>query len=137
VKEEFESDAENISLYFLRRIDDICLQFEAACKIQLDREPAENAAQSSDWPQIEKFLSDWQEPERTRLFLELLYLDIEYCRQNRQVPVREEYSERFPNYRHIIETSFPRNGDTWPAGPQRSTSRPAISANQGNRILSR
>lgn len=60
-----------------------------------------------DWksgrrPQVEDFLRDVSEPDRTSLFRELLRLEWEQRRQNGEEPTAQEYFLRFPDRKAMI-----------------------------------
>ena len=65
-----------------RRIDGVCLEFEAAWK--------EGKPQ-----RIERFLGEVRGAERAHLLRELLLLDLDYRRREAEVPSLDEYQARF------------------------------------------
>ena len=76
-----------------RRIDKVCLEFEAAWK-------------SGQRPQIERYLSAVPAVERAGLFRELLFLDLEYRNRTGEQPAADEYHRRFPKQTELIEEVF-------------------------------
>jgi WD40 repeat protein/serine/threonine protein kinase len=92
-----------------RRIDRVCLEFEAAWK-------------SGQRPQIEPHLRAIPAEERRALLRELLFLDLEYRSRAGEEPGAGEYHDRFPGERELIENVF------------RSLSESHNTANAGTRI---
>ena len=82
-----------------RRIDGVCLEFEAAWK-------------SGQRPQIEQYLSAIPAEERTGLFRELLFLDLEYRNRAGEQPAAEEYHRRFPEQAELIEEVFRNSSES-------------------------
>lgn len=76
-----------------RRIDGVCLEFEAVWK-------------SGERPQIEGYLNEIPEAERSALFRELLFLDLEYRNRAGEQPASDEYHHRFPGHTELIEEVF-------------------------------
>jgi WD40 repeat protein len=76
-----------------RRVDAVCLRFEAAW-----------AAGSQ--PRIEDFLSAAPEPDRPALLRELLYLDLEYRHRSGNGSNPPEYRARFPDYAAVVDEVF-------------------------------
>src|SRR5215467_1992604 len=99
----------SLSLSVARRIDAVCVRFEAAWR----------AGQA---PRIEDFLGDTQQAERETLLWELLRIEIDHRLRQGDVPAAEDYLGRFPDrdklLREEIEermaraTGKPRPGDT-------------------------
>ena len=83
---------------FWRPIDEICDRFEAAWKAHLRGEGPR--------PQIQEFPDQIHQADRPALFRELLPLDVAYRKQAGEVPVPEDYEERFREYRQIIQEVF-------------------------------
>ncbi|MBA4191920.1 MAG: hypothetical protein C0467_28405 [Planctomycetaceae bacterium] len=75
------------------RIDGVCDKFEDAW-----------AAGSP--PQIEVFLSEVGEADRTALMRELLPLELHYRRAAGESPTADEYLQRFPDHAELIATAF-------------------------------
>lgn len=73
------------------------------------------AWQSQPPPQIETFLKEWTEPDRRRLFSELVRVDLENRRSLRNLNVEtfsiSDYYNRFPDYRVEIETALREASD--------------------------
>ena len=96
-----ESDpSESRSPSLVRRVDAVCDRFERAWL-------------AGQRPQIEEFLAAVPEPERPVLFAELLGLEVVYRRDKGEIPVPEEYRQRFPEYAEVIQAVLV---DTTPAG---------------------
>ncbi|MHC4177657.1 MAG: protein kinase domain-containing protein, partial [Planctomycetota bacterium] len=87
------SSRHTLPLEVKRRVDGVCLEFEAAWK-------------SGQRPQIEGYLSAIPEAERSALFRELLFLDLEYCNRTSEEPAVQEYHRRFPEQTEVIEEVF-------------------------------
>jgi hypothetical protein len=83
----------SLPLDALARIDQVCLRFEAAWK-------------SGERAQIEDFLGDSQEAERSNLLRELLLLELYYRRQNGEKPTPMEYNRRFAGHAELINAVF-------------------------------
>lgn len=75
------------------RVDEICDDFETAW-------------QSDARPRIEDFLDRIGEPDRDRLFRELLCLELDYRDDRDEIPDRAEYFARFPGYVNTINDVF-------------------------------
>ena len=82
MKSASASDA-SLPLAILERIDQVCLQFEAAWK---RGEPI----------RIEQYLGENRGTERSRLLRELLALELDYRTRQGQRPTEDEYRGRFP-----------------------------------------
>lgn len=76
-----------------QRVDQACDRFEAAWR-------------AGEPPRIEPYLADSAEPERTTLLAELLRLEFEYRVRRGQRPTAEEYRERFPGDRSLVDAVF-------------------------------
>ena len=76
-----------------KRIDQICLRFEAAWR-------------AGGHPPIEPYLAGVPEPERSALLQELLLLDVDYRLRGGQTPRSDEYRTAFPEQRDIVEDVF-------------------------------
>jgi WD40 repeat protein/tRNA A-37 threonylcarbamoyl transferase component Bud32 len=77
-------------------IDEVCLAFEAAWKVDAQ-------------PHVEQYLGDASGPERSALLRELLLLDLDYRRGRGEAPTREQYRSRFPQHAAIIDEAFRRS----------------------------
>jgi eukaryotic-like serine/threonine-protein kinase len=78
-----------------RLIDRICDRFEAA--LQRGRRP-----------RLERYLVLAPKRARRRLFVELLFLELTYCRRRGEQPTSHEYQTRFPRYHRCIGLVFER-----------------------------
>ncbi len=83
---------------FGRRIEELCDRFEAAWKAHIRGEGPR--------PQIEEFLPQVDSSDCPALFRELLPLDVAYRKQVGEVPVPEDYEQRFREYREDIQDVF-------------------------------
>jgi serine/threonine-protein kinase len=72
----------------------------------------ENAWKTNQQPRIEDYLVGWDEPERSKLLSELLFLELEYRRRNGRVPLQAEFEDRFANHRDVVEDVFQRPSPT-------------------------
>lgn len=77
----------------LQRIDKVCMAFEDVWK-------------AGESPQIEQFLGDTIEPERSQLLKELLRLELEYLQQRGEALSLEQYQARFPEHPRQIAIVF-------------------------------
>jgi WD40 repeat protein/tRNA A-37 threonylcarbamoyl transferase component Bud32 len=77
----------------LERIDAICDAFEEAWK-------------QGQRPQIEEYLRAAPEPERCKLFEELLKVELEYRGRSHETYTCEEYRQRFPGEAELIDAVF-------------------------------
>ncbi|HEX8200333.1 MAG TPA: serine/threonine-protein kinase, partial [Isosphaeraceae bacterium] len=75
------------------RIDLACDRFEAAWK-------------AGQRPRIEAYLAESPEPERAKLFGQLLRVELELRRRGGEAPTAEEYHLRFPDYSEAISRLF-------------------------------
>ncbi len=98
-----------------RRVDRICLQFEAAWS---------RAANADSRPQIEDYLADTPEPERAILLRELLALEWAYRLKQGDGLRLAEYSHRFPEHRALLRELW---NETVPAERQAECSEAAES----------
>ena len=76
-------------------IERVCAQFESTCK-------------AGQQPPIEDFLSNWEEPERSKLFSELLFLELDYASQRGETLVPQVYESRFPDHHNVVKDVFER-----------------------------
>ncbi len=76
-----------------RRVDRICLQFEAAWS---------RTANADSRPRIEDYLADTPKPERSILLRELLALEWAYRLKQGDSLRLAEYSHRFPEHRALL-----------------------------------
>src|SRR5262245_33387537 len=83
---------ETPSLSLAEQIDRICDDFEARWR-------------AGKQPRPEEFLTG-AGPERPRLLLELLRLELEYRRKAGETPDREEYGGRFPTEVEVLDDLF-------------------------------
>src|SRR5262249_12351757 len=79
------SVADDAVLALARRLDEVCNRFERGWR-------------SGPQPQIEDFLSETPEPDRSTLLRELVLLDVYYHQRKGEVPPWEEYRRRFPTF---------------------------------------
>jgi eukaryotic-like serine/threonine-protein kinase len=84
---------ESLPLDMLERIDAVCVRFEAAW----------GAGRS---PRLEDFLGEATGAERAALFRELLAVELEYRRERKDVPTRDHYARRFPEYVERIDRAL-------------------------------
>jgi tRNA A-37 threonylcarbamoyl transferase component Bud32/ribosomal protein S27E len=77
----------------LDRIDQLCEQFEDACK-------------ASQGPQIEEYLEQVPQQDRSALFEQLLPVELHWRRQRGERPAQEEYRDRFAEYTRQIDSAF-------------------------------
>lgn len=78
----------------VRRLDGICRRFEMQWQRRI-------------WPQIEDFLAECGEAERSALFRCLMFIEIDHRRSAGQPLTIDEYKERFPRYIRIVDDVFP------------------------------
>ncbi len=83
----------SLPLPALERIDNRCLEFEAAWK-------------AGEAPRIEDYLGDAQGAERGELLRQLLLLDLDYRRLQAEEPTVEEYRGRFSDDGEIVADVF-------------------------------
>ncbi|MEO8495171.1 MAG: serine/threonine-protein kinase [Planctomycetota bacterium] len=76
-------------------IERVCEQFESATK-------------AGQPPAIEELLSDWEEPERSKLLSELLLLELSYASAKGETLVPHVYEIRFPDHRNVVKDVFER-----------------------------
>src|SRR6266478_933334 len=76
-----------------RHSDAICARFEDAWK-------------KGQQPQIEDYLVDVVEPDRSELLRKLLALELEYRRLGHETLVREHYQQRFPGSSGLVRSVF-------------------------------
>jgi tetratricopeptide (TPR) repeat protein len=103
------SNGPSLSLSVARRIDAVCVRFEAAWR----------AGQA---PRIEDFLGDTQQAERETLLWELLRIEIDHRLRRGDVPTVADYLGRFPNRDRLLREEIeervaraagnPRPGET-------------------------
>jgi len=72
-----------LSAAALRRIERVCVEFEAAWK-------------SGPSPRIEDYFGNWQGQERSELLRELLLLDLDYRSGHGEHPTPDEYQSQLP-----------------------------------------
>jgi WD40 repeat protein/serine/threonine protein kinase len=101
----------------LERVDRVCDRFEAAL-------------QRGEKPRIDHYLESTAEPERAKLFEELLRLEVEYRTRTSEVLDPEEFCRPFPEYGEVIRAvlaetaTFDGNRDTDEQQPQRGSPGP-------------
>jgi serine/threonine-protein kinase len=95
---ESYSRLDSLTVELSERIDRVCDQFEAAWR-------------EGRRPQVEDFLEDSPEPERTALWRELVSLEVDYRRRNRESVTLAEYERRFPDYSRFLKTIFDASAD--------------------------
>jgi len=76
-----------------RRIDRACLEFEEAW-------------QSGEQPEMERYLTSSSGSERAQLLQELLLLELDYRSRAGQQPTAEAYHDRFPQDARLIDEVF-------------------------------
>jgi serine/threonine-protein kinase len=86
-------DYPTLPLPSLERIDRVCLAFE-------------DAWQAGQRPRVEEYCAGTLEPERSAMLRHLLLLELEYRQHRGESPAREEYYERLPGERAIIDETF-------------------------------
>jgi len=57
-------------------------------------------------PAIERYVANWDEPERSKLMCELLRLEIRYADLLGKFCTKEEYQARFPDHREVVDEAF-------------------------------
>jgi tetratricopeptide (TPR) repeat protein/tRNA A-37 threonylcarbamoyl transferase component Bud32 len=85
------SDARPLAV--LARVDKVCDRFEAAWP-----DPGRPAPR----PRIEDYLGETLEPERSQLLTQLLALELEYRRAAGEIPLLQDYRQRFPNHGEVV-----------------------------------
>jgi hypothetical protein len=96
----------------VRRLEQACDRFEAACK-------------AGERPCIEEHLAAVPEPERPALLRELIPLEVDYRRLAGEQPVAEEFLARFPDLDRawiegLLSVTAPTLLRRAPAGPESS-----------------
>src|SRR5262249_50677356 len=66
----------------------------------------EGAWKAGQRPQIEDYLADTPEPERSLLLRELLALELAYRRQYGETLTPEAYLQRFPDHAKLVQKAF-------------------------------
>ena len=84
-----------------KQIHHVCTEFIDEWKEFL-RNPSLNRRQ----PAIQDFLNNRQVKDRLALFRELLGIDVCRRSENGEIPKRDDYLLRFPEYRDVIEEAF-------------------------------
>ncbi|MGO9466039.1 MAG: protein kinase domain-containing protein [Isosphaeraceae bacterium] len=87
------TDAQDLPLADLKRIDSLCDCFEAAL-------------QAGERPDAAQFLGEFAGPARDHLFRELLRLELEATRSRGERPDPPSYHARFPEHSEAIEETF-------------------------------
>jgi serine/threonine protein kinase/formylglycine-generating enzyme required for sulfatase activity len=90
MSDQTQDRVERVSFSLVQRIEEICTRFE-------------DAWQAGQRPPIEDYLAEMPEPERPRLFPELLKLELAYRRQHGETPDPEEFRRRFPGLAEQVE----------------------------------
>jgi serine/threonine protein kinase len=93
MNDQTHPSGESLSPSLVQRIDQICDRFEAAWK-------------AGQRPQIEDYLDDLPEAERSLLLRELLTVELQYRCQNGEALDAEEYVQRFPEEADLIRAVF-------------------------------
>jgi len=101
----FQTKPDLSRLSTLRRLDQICDQFEAAWR-------------SGARPLIEDYLKDGPPQDVAELLLELLVLEIMYRRRRGEEPREEEYRARFPGQLEVLGAAFAKATFQPNAGPE-------------------
>lgn len=83
-------DKRQIALTTTLLIDSLCDRFEDAWR-------------SNDFPRIEDFLGELDEPTRSQLLHQLLQVEVEYRYLQGNLPCMEEYLHRFPTQQTFLE----------------------------------
>ena len=77
----------------LGRVDSVCIRFEDVWR-------------AGERPQIEDYLADTPEPERSLLLRELLGLELAYHRLRGEMLTPEAYLQRFPDHAKLVQEAF-------------------------------
>jgi serine/threonine protein kinase/formylglycine-generating enzyme required for sulfatase activity len=101
MKDSKDPRADDLPLPVLEEIERICSEFESALK-------------RGESPQIEDYLRAWKGPGGSRLFYELLLLELHYGHQKGALPPPAEYARRFGDQAEVIEAAF---ASTFSEGP--------------------
>ena len=96
--EDRSPDDSALPLSAKKRIDQLCLAFEDAWK-------------SDRQPQLEQYLAEAAEPERSARLKELLLLEFYYRRCRGETPSEEDYLARFPDHPQVV-------AEAWQEAPQ-------------------
>lgn len=105
MNEQHEPSNVSLPLPLKRRVDQVCMQFQAAWN-------------AGERPRIEDYLADTPEPVRSTLLRELLALDLEFRSRSGEQPTLEEYRERFPDHIGPISDAFNQGARYRPPEPQ-------------------
>ena len=89
----------------LERLADVADRFESAWR-------------KGQRPWIEEFLDADPEPHRPELLCTLLGIELEIRRRQGELPRREEYMDRFPNDREVLDLAFPATVPNGPGSPE-------------------
>ena len=84
---------QSLTLGALERIDGICLAFEKAW-------------QKGQTPQIEAYLRNVAEPDRSSLLYQLILLELDYLSRRSVTPSPEKYQSRFSGHAALIDRAF-------------------------------
>lgn len=87
-----ESDA-SLPLESLERIDQVCVAFEESWNQGVT-------------PQLEEFLQRVSQELRSRLFTELLFIELEHRKHRSEFPSRDEYRKRFSEHVSVVDQVF-------------------------------
>ncbi|MBI3467422.1 MAG: protein kinase, partial [Planctomycetes bacterium] len=87
------SNATKLTAIAQRRIDQVCDRFEQAWK-------------AGQRPEVEEYLGDSVEPERTVLLRELLFVERAYRCARDETILPDEYQRRFPNHVQALQDIF-------------------------------
>ncbi len=77
----------------LQQIDGVCDRFEKACR-------------AGQRPDLAEFVNQVPARARSRLFRDLLSLELEYCRERGEQPDSRSYRERFPEFERVVAAAF-------------------------------
>jgi serine/threonine-protein kinase len=111
VSEGFPPTGDALSLSAERRLDGVCLRFEAAW-------------QAGQRPLIEPYLNDVPPGERPALLRELVALDLVYRRRVGETPTPDDYRRRFPEQETLVQDAFDRAAGLLPNGADGETGSP-------------
>ncbi|MFT5528254.1 MAG: hypothetical protein ACI9HK_006243 [Pirellulaceae bacterium] len=109
---QLNDPAIRLSLQAAQRIDAVCLRFETAWRESrpVSERSAERptiASVAQQRPQLQEYLNDVAEPERTSLLRELLLLELEYrTTLHQECPTEEDYYSEFPGHVELISNTF-------------------------------
>lgn len=68
----------------------------------------ETAFAAGKHPVLEELLSEWEEPERSKLLSELLLIELDHASESGETVVPQLYETRFPEHSNVIRDVFDR-----------------------------